>query len=76
MKQVAGDVQKVVAGIDVGKRQLDVSVAAGPVKRFENTAAGITELLTWLAGQGVTLAVCESTGGMSVGWWRGCGQVR
>ena len=45
MKQVVGDVQKVVAGIDVGKRQLDVSVAAGPVKRFENTAAGITELL-------------------------------
>ena len=30
MKQVAGDVQKVVAGIDVGKRQLDVSVAAAP----------------------------------------------
>ena len=39
MKQVAGEVQKVVAGIDVGKRQLDVSVAAGPVKRFVNTAA-------------------------------------
>ena len=67
MKQVAGDVQKVVAGIDVGKRQLDVSVAAGPVKRFVNTAAGITELLTWLAGQGVTLAVCESTGGYERG---------
>ena len=67
MKQVAGDVQKVVAGIDVGKRQLDVSVAAGPVKRFENTAAGITELLTWLADQGVTLAVCEPTGGYERG---------
>ena len=62
MKQVAGDVQKVVAGIDVGKRQLDVSVATGPVKRFENTAAGITELLTWLADRGVTLAVCADRG--------------
>ena len=28
MKQVVEDVQKVVAGIDVGKRQLDVSVVS------------------------------------------------
>ena len=33
---------KVAAGIDVGKAQLDVSVAAGAVRRFANSAAGIT----------------------------------
>ena len=45
MKQVVGEAQKVVAGIDVGKQYLDVSVSAGPVQRFANTAAGITGLL-------------------------------
>ena len=30
---------KVAAGIDVGKAQLDVSVAAGAVRRFANSAA-------------------------------------
>ena len=56
-----------VAGIDVGKQYLDVSVSAGPVQRFANTAAGITGLLKWVADQGVTLAVCESTGGYERG---------
>ncbi len=54
---------KVVAGIDVGKAQLDVSVAAGPVQRFANSAAGITALLRWLQRAGVTVVVCEPTGG-------------
>ena len=67
MKQVVGEGQKVVAGIDVGKHNLDVSVSAGPVKRFANTAAGITELLKWLTDQRVTLAVCESSGGYERG---------
>ena len=31
--------------------------------RFDNTAKGITRLLTHLAKQEATLAVCESTGG-------------
>jgi transposase len=54
---------KVAAGIDVGKAQLDVSVAAGAVRRFANSAAGITALVGWLEGEGVTVAVCEPTGG-------------
>ena len=54
---------KVVAGIDVGKSQLDVAVAGGPVRRFENTTAGITALVRWLHAAGVTVAVCEPTGG-------------
>lgn len=54
---------KVVAGIDVGKAQLDVSVAGGPVRRFANTTVGITALVRWLQAAGVTVAVCEPTGG-------------
>lgn len=61
MEVVAG--LDVVAGIDVGKAQLDVSVAAGAVRSFANSAAGITALLRWLEREGVTLAVCEPTGG-------------
>ena len=33
----------VVAGIDVGKANLDVSISEGPVFRFENTAKGLDE---------------------------------
>ena len=53
----------VVAGIDVGKADLDVSVAEGPVVRFNNTAVGLTRLLKHLRALDVTMAVCESTGG-------------
>ena len=52
-----------VAGIDVGKANLDVSVAEGSVIRFDNTAKGITRLLKYLKEQDATVAVCESTGG-------------
>ena len=52
-----------VAGVDVSKGSLDVSVSEGPVFRFDNTAKGITKLVKHLTGQGATLAVCESTGG-------------
>ena len=52
-----------VAGVDVGKANLDVSIAEGPVIRFDNTAKGITKLLKYLRVQDATLAVCESTGG-------------
>ena len=38
----------VVAGIDVGKANLDVSISEGPVSRFENTAKGIAKLLKHL----------------------------
>ena len=54
---------KIVAGIDVGKASLEVSVSAGPVRSFDNTAAGVIGLREWLASQGVTLVVCEPTGG-------------
>ena len=32
---------KVVAGIDVGKKSLEVSVSKGLVRSFDNTAGGI-----------------------------------
>jgi transposase len=54
---------EVVAGIDVGKTQLDVSVGSGAVQRFENSRAGITALVRCLKREGVTVAVCEPTGG-------------
>ena len=48
----------VVAGIDVGKANLDVSISEGPVFRFENTAKGIAKLLKHLKEQDTTMAVC------------------
>ena len=54
---------EVVAGIDVGKVSLDVSVSEGPVLRFDNTAKSITRLLKHLKEQCTTMTVCESTGG-------------
>ena len=53
----------VVAGIDVSKATLDVSVSEGPVRRFENSRRGIRSLLKHIDRMGVTRAVCESTGG-------------
>ena len=35
---------KRVAGIDVGKQVVAVSVARGPVRRFSKTEAGLTAL--------------------------------
>ena len=55
--------QKIVAGIDVGKREVAVSVARGPVRWFPNTDAGLTAGLVWVQEQGVTHVVCEATGG-------------
>ena len=53
---------KVVAGIDVGKQDLVVSVADAPVQRFANHETGITALLSWLRARAVTHVVCEATG--------------
>ena len=53
----------VVAGIDVSKATLDVLVSEGDVCRFNNTGKGISSLLKHIERQGVTKAVCESTGG-------------
>ena len=51
------------AGVDLGKVNLDVSIAEGLVVRFDNTAKGITKLVKHLKVEDVTLAVCEPTGG-------------
>ncbi len=53
----------VVAGIDVAKATLEVSVSEGPVLSFENSAIGIRNLLRHLERTGVTRAVGEPTGG-------------
>ena len=53
----------VVAGIDVSKATLDVSVSEGPVLRFENSCVGIRSLLKHIDRAGATNAVCESTSG-------------
>ena len=53
----------VVAGVDVAKASLDVSVSEGPVLRFDNNTKGVTTLLKHLKKEEATLAVCESTGG-------------
>ncbi len=50
---------KRVAGIDVGKQELAVSVARGRVRRFPNTGAGLTAVLAWIREQAVTHVVCE-----------------
>ena len=54
---------KVVAGMDVGKKRLDVSVSNGPVRTFDNTAEGIAALVLCVKREGATEVVCESTGG-------------
>ena len=53
----------VVAGIDVSKATLEVSISEGPVLSLKNSAAGIRRLLRHLERAGMTKAVCESTGG-------------
>ena len=60
MKTMAGGA---VAGIDVSKASLDVSVSAGPARRFANTPEGIADLPQWLETQGIAPVVCEPTGG-------------
>ncbi len=62
MKQ--GDVSTKVAGIDVGKRHLDVSVhGAGDAIQVTNDVAGIEGLLTWLKARDVVRVGMEATGG-------------
>ena len=55
--------EDIVAGIDVGKWRLDVSVSQGPVRSFDNTPEGIAALASWVASRGASEAVCEPTGG-------------
>ena len=62
------DTTKVVAGIDVGKASLDVSVNAGSVRRYSNTPVGIIELLKWLKSEEVSLRYVSRPEGMKEGW--------
>ena len=48
-----------VTGIDVSKALWDVSIAEGPVYRFENSGSGNPPLAATGARAGATLAVCE-----------------
>lgn len=52
-----------IAGIDVGKYQLDAGFSNGKLQRVTNDDKGIAQLLDWLQRQGVSGAVCEPTGG-------------
>jgi len=53
-----------IAGIDVGKRQLDVAVYGHCDERqASNTAAGISELVAWLRAREVGRVGMEATGG-------------
>ena len=53
----------VVAGVDVSKATLEVSVSESNVCRFENSGKGVNDLLKYVALQEVSKVVCESTGG-------------
>jgi transposase len=56
--------QRVVAGIDVSKGQLDVALLPGAERlQFANDATGIVELVRQLQAAQVELAVMEATGG-------------
>ena len=52
-----------VAGIDVSKAHLDVSVAGGSPQCRANTPEGVAKLLEWLGSQDVLRVVYEPTGG-------------
>lgn len=56
-----------VAGIDVGKYELEVALPGGEVVGFGNDETGLEALLVRLRAAGVTLAVCESSGGYERG---------
>jgi transposase len=62
MEQVQSNTK--IAGIDVGKRQLDVAVYGHCDERqAANTAAGISELVAWLKAREVGRVGMEATGG-------------
>lgn len=52
-----------IAGIDIGKFYLDVSIGGIAAKQFDNTPEGITLLQNKLLAQKVTCIICEPTGG-------------
>jgi transposase len=59
-----GETNTKCAGIDIGKRRLDVAVH-GQVEQLElaHEPAGLVELVVWLRARGVTRVGMEATGG-------------
>lgn len=58
---------KVVAGLDVSKKHLDVVIhGRKSFRRFENTSDGIGGLIGWLAKKEVEFIVSEATGGLEI----------
>ncbi len=54
-----------VAGIDPGKRHLDVATfPATDEARFENTPEGVAQLAAWLRAHGVDVVGIEASGGV------------
>ena len=53
-------------GIDVSKHSLDGRVWRGQALRYDNSAAGIAQLVALLRPLSVTLVVVEATGGLEV----------
>lgn len=58
---------KQVAGIDVGKQVLDVSIQDTPMQRYDNTVTGCQQLSLFLSQNAVEVVVCEATGGYERG---------
>ena len=58
----------VVAGVDVSKATLDVSVSEGPVLRFENSAKGIRVLLRHLMDRAWRRRCVSPLVGMNGSW--------
>ena len=65
-----------VAGVDVGKANLDVSVAEGPVIRFDNTAKGIARLLKYLRNKTPPRRCANPPTATNDCWSAGCGRPR
>lgn len=63
METKAANAAMVIAGVDVGKANLDASISAGAPRRFGNDPDGRARLLAWLRDSGATQVVCEATGG-------------
>jgi len=61
MKQ--GKYNTKIAGIDVGKRQLDIAVHGGEMSQVANDKAGIGALIAWLEARGVVRVGLEPSGG-------------
>ncbi len=66
----------IAVGVDVGKSFLDVAVHGEPkVQRFNNTTAGIRQLVKQLSKRGDVRVVVEATGGYEEALLDACAQA-